>query len=90
MNHGTAPQVTKAETAGGGDVVEDAEAVVEGAVAKVDADQTTQSSPTTGTLRLLKVAATGNSKRSMASSGASTGEAPYLPPTALARDSSGS
>ena len=80
---GTDPQVAKVVAVGGGDVAE----VVE---AKADEDQTTRSSPTTGTLWLLRMAATDNSKRSMASSGASTGEHPCLPPTMLARDLSGS
>ena len=72
----TAPRVAKVVTAGGGD--------------GEDVGQTTRSSSATGMLRLPRVAATGNSKKSMVSSGASTGEPPCLPQTALARDSSGS
>ena len=73
---GTAPQVAKVVVAGGWYVAEVAKAMVEGARAKADEDRTTQSSPTTGTLRLPKVAATDNSKRSTASSGAFKGEPP--------------
>jgi hypothetical protein len=88
----TAPRVAKAEAAVGGTEAVAAGAVEEDAADKVVAGTTLPRPPTaaTGKLRLPKEATAASIKKSLELSGASTEGLLCLPPTAPARDLSGS